>query len=361
MTDNMSSSKHEQSKVCFSENTSERNSSIELFRIIATFTVLIVHFNGWFVGGIPDNLDFHKVDYRWVQSLIVACSGVCVNLFVIISGFWGVKFKISTFIHIGLLLLGFFIPFHLFGFIIENSFNLRLLLSQILILTRAGYFVQCYLMLLFLSPLLNLFIINNPRKSVLTWALLLWGIEFWFGCIKESPTLAFMHGYSVIHFVLIYMLARCVRLYKDILLKLSQWIWIVGYIINSLILWLMLAVGIHWEYANPINIISSFCLFIPFLYFNFKSGFVNWIAKSTFAVYIIQVTYPVFGLLCALDQKMLDNMFYGEYLLSSLGVMMIVFSVCILYDKVLWKLIGPLEKMISNRIGKKYNYALFNS
>lgn len=33
----------------------QRNSSVELFRIIATFLVLIVHFNGWFVG-IPENL-----------------------------------------------------------------------------------------------------------------------------------------------------------------------------------------------------------------------------------------------------------------------------------------------------------------
>ena len=33
----------------------ERNSSIELFRILATFLVLIVHWNGWFVGGIDEN------------------------------------------------------------------------------------------------------------------------------------------------------------------------------------------------------------------------------------------------------------------------------------------------------------------
>ena len=31
----------------------QRNSSIELYRIIATFAVLIVHFNGWFVGDWP--------------------------------------------------------------------------------------------------------------------------------------------------------------------------------------------------------------------------------------------------------------------------------------------------------------------
>ena len=31
----------------------ERNSSIEIYRIIATFAVLIFHFNGWLVGGMP--------------------------------------------------------------------------------------------------------------------------------------------------------------------------------------------------------------------------------------------------------------------------------------------------------------------
>lgn len=29
----------------------ERDSSVETFRILATFTVLIVHFTGWFLGG----------------------------------------------------------------------------------------------------------------------------------------------------------------------------------------------------------------------------------------------------------------------------------------------------------------------
>ena len=29
----------------------QRNSSVELFRILATFLVLIVHLNGWMAGG----------------------------------------------------------------------------------------------------------------------------------------------------------------------------------------------------------------------------------------------------------------------------------------------------------------------
>ena len=32
----------------------QRNSSVELFRILATFLVLIVHLNGWLLGGTPE-------------------------------------------------------------------------------------------------------------------------------------------------------------------------------------------------------------------------------------------------------------------------------------------------------------------
>lgn len=340
----------------------ERNSSIELFRIIATLSVLIVHFNGWFVGGLPSKLDFKYFDWHWGQFLIGAASCVCVNLFLIISGYFGVKFKISSFVHIGLLLLGIFIPLHIIGFLLNHSFDLRLLLSQIWIITRSGYFIQCYLMLLFLSPLLNSFVKGNSRRSVLIWTLLLWSIEIWFGCIKEAKSLAFMNGYGFIHFALIYMMARCVRLHQDELLKLSKWIWIGGYIACTGLLWLMLGSGIHWEYANPINVISSFCLFMPFLYYNYYNKTVNWIAKSTLAVYVIQVTYPVFGYLCDLDTNMLGSLPYALYLLASLGVIAIVFMACILYDKILWKFFSPIEKFISSKMGEKHYYStLFNS
>ena len=32
----------------------KRNSSVELFRILATFLVLIVHLNGWMAGGLVE-------------------------------------------------------------------------------------------------------------------------------------------------------------------------------------------------------------------------------------------------------------------------------------------------------------------
>ena len=76
-----------------------RNSSIELFRIIAMLLVLIVHCNGWLVGGIPDSFDEKNIStFRISQAIIQSFSCTCVNMFILISGYFGLKFKLKSII-----------------------------------------------------------------------------------------------------------------------------------------------------------------------------------------------------------------------------------------------------------------------
>jgi surface polysaccharide O-acyltransferase-like enzyme len=86
-------------------NKSKRNSSVELYRIVATITVLVVHYNGWFVGGMPDRLDLSQLSaFRIGQAVIESASCICVNMFLIISGYFGIRFKGSSLLKICLLL-----------------------------------------------------------------------------------------------------------------------------------------------------------------------------------------------------------------------------------------------------------------
>ncbi len=337
-----------------------RNSSIELFRIIATLTVLIAHFYGWFVGGLPDKLDFGTFSWRWGQFLTQSATCVCVNLFIIISGYFGLKFKISSFVRIALVLIGIYLPFSFLDFILHKNFDIHALVVKSLIITRAGYFVQCYIMLIFFSPVLNAFIIHNHRHHVLVWILLFWFIEIWFGCIMDVKNFGFMKGYSIIHFVLVYMMARLISIYKDKLLNVRQWRWWAGYVVCTIILFVMYGRGIKWGYANPINVISSLCLFMPFLYYSFHNKTINWIAKSTFTVYIIQVTNPAFNFLKNIDAKLLCNYPYSTYLLFAFAIIICFFVLCILYDKARLFVMSPIEKWIKQKIGTTlYNKSLF--
>jgi surface polysaccharide O-acyltransferase-like enzyme len=93
-----------------------RNSSVEVFRILSMLLVLIVHFNGWLLGGMPDEFDSANISsFRIGQVVIQSFAVVCVNCFILISGYYGIKFKWSKIWNIFILLLFIKVPYYLWG------------------------------------------------------------------------------------------------------------------------------------------------------------------------------------------------------------------------------------------------------
>ena len=331
-------------------NRPQRNSSIELYRIIATFAVLVVHFNGWFLGDWPlPGYDISNPSlFRTGQMIIEAFSIICVNMFVIISGYFGIRLGLSSILKLCIYLALIYIPLYIVKCIIDNEFVLADFLERCFVISYAGYFIQCYFMLMILSPVLNSFIEKYGRNSI-KWVLLFWGMEFWFGCIMNVEELGYNQGYSVIHFVLMYMIARCIKLYEDDIKKMSQWVWILGYLLSTFAIIMCHVMGIKWswDYSNPIVVISAVCSFIPFLYKTFHNKVINWIASGTLAVYIIHITYYIKSFLQRLDCNLLETNGYPIYLIIISGVIIIVFTVSILY--------GIMCNFISNRFVKEIN------
>lgn len=322
-----------------------RNSSIELFRLLATFFVLVVHLNGWMAGGLADfgdqniGLD-HKIGQLIIQSLTV----VAVNCFLIISGWFGLKLKFSSVWKIWVLLFSIYVPFYLFDvFTGGNTFSIVTLLNQTIALSCESYFIQNYLMLMFLSPMLNSFIENN-RDKVTVYAISLFVIEVTMESIFRNECLFIKDGYSLIHFVTIYMLARAAFINKEKIICIDKRLWIVGYFIcAAVIIALSFTEYKHtWSYSNPIVVLESFMLFFPFLYKDFSNKFINRIAAGAFAVYVIQVTNPVCRGLFKLDQYALSTLPYHAYLPIMLVFACFFFVICILYYEVSQRLLSPI-------------------
>ena len=72
--------------------------------------------------------------------------------------------------------------------------------------------------------------------------------------------------------------------------------------------------------------VKVFFLFLPFAKMNWYNKKVNMIASSSFAVYIVQTTYPVLGYLCRWDSFALKNYHYSMYLLLMFITVFIVFG-----------------------------------
>lgn len=328
---------------------------MELFRILATFLVLVVHFTGWFVGGLVDPFDTSKdLSFRIGQMILEALSCVCVNCFLIISGWFGIKLKFKSIWKMYTLLLFIYVPFQLVTTIYTGNFSLMQLVDNLLVFTRESYFVQCYMMLMFLSPLINSFF-EKYGKKVLWLVLALWAVEAFMANIRNNQSLGINNGYSLIHFILMYMLARTAALYKDNLLSIKRSWWIIGYFACAALICAGHLAGFPhtWDYSNPIVVIESFCLFFPFLYKKFYSKRINWLAGSTFAVYIIHTTAPAYNILVLLDNWMLEHWSYCLYLPGYLFVCVIVFFLSIFYDKAREYSTKPLTDKLYNYLDVK--------
>ena len=335
-------------------NGKVRNSSVELFRLIAAFYVLVVHWNGWFVGGMPDSFDLQNISaFRVGQAFIEALTCVCVNLFLLITGYFGVKLKWQTIVRIYLLLVSIYIPFYLVSCIkLGEAFSLGALVDRLFAFSRAGYFVQCYVMLIFMSPVLNAFIEGKNRSHVLLWTIALASVAGYFDFWLNISALGFGRGYAMMHFMLIYMIGRTIFLFKKELLSISKLFWIVGYFVCTMMIALMYMyfnMAFIYSYTCPLVILSSICFFVPFLYKFFYSPIINWFAKGAFAIYVIQVTNPVYYKLRIWDKSLLEYFPYPFYWLISLAFASVFMLICILYDKIANYITKPIENYIMTK------------
>lgn len=76
-------------------NVKIQESSIELFRIISMLLVLIVHLNGWYLGDLDSNKVYDRIsgiNFKELYRFIVeSASVVCVNCFILISGYFSIR------------------------------------------------------------------------------------------------------------------------------------------------------------------------------------------------------------------------------------------------------------------------------
>lgn len=340
-------------------DNNKRNSSVELFRIIATFLVLIVHFNGWFVGMSAKFEGF--TPFYVSQTLIESVSCICVNCFLIITGWYGLKIRWKHIFTIWSIIAFIYVTFYLAQAVYTRTFSILTLLYNLIAIGKESYYVQSYLMLLFLSPILNIFI-QHYRRSIIHYVLVFWSIEIILDYILDNKCLGFGHGYELTHFILIYLLCQTARLYTKEIHKIlkggNAWAIIT---IGILIIALEYVIGLPraFAYTNPINILVAFSLFIAFERVYFSSAIINRIAASTLAVYIAHCNPPLVGLLIRWDNYALTNYPPPQYYLLIFSTILIVFIGCVCIDQIRILIFSPANKTICDWLNKKSrNYLL---
>ena len=265
-----------------------RQTNIELCRIFAILLVVVVH-SDFSVFGYPETLSDTNLFLLLTESFAI----IGVNVFVLITGYFSVTPKKSSLLNLTYICLFYAVLRFFLNLFVGNPITL----NNFLFISNSNWFIPCYFGLLLFAPALNA-LCNNLSKRQLVWTILLIVLyETYIGFLELSQQdVGFRRGYSVLSFMVLYLIARYIKLY-DVLPKLKNWssiIYIICSFVLAVIAYLLLYFGYGkslpklFAYVNPLIIFSSISFFLLFEKMELKyNKTVNHIAKSCLAVLLV--------------------------------------------------------------------------
>ena len=326
--------------------------------------VLVLHANGIALG-LPEQSDcISDPGLSFLRFSIESLCIVCVNVYVLISGWFGIRTTPRK-------LAGFLFTCLFYSFLLTAVIWAVKGFPPISLKTLAGcflfgqdyWFANSYLLLCIISPALNLLFEHSDRKTArfTVCAFLLVMVTFcWLHTMPE-----FKFGYSTISFIGLYLLGRYMRLYvfDSDRKSLNKWMAAAGYLVCAILLALMAFLVFRggfsyfisrcvFSYLNPLTIMATVFLFLFFKYLKVNSSFVNTVAKSSFAVYLFHLNPFIWDKYLSLCREISsrDGM-YASLLMA--GLIIVVFALGILTDQIrirLWKMIDRHFPEHSNKV-----------
>lgn len=321
-----------------------RESNLELLRIISMFLVLVSHASYMSLRP-PTQIEISvSLDSSLLRALSEALSEVCVNAFILISGWYGIKVRVKRFseliFQVLFVSIFFCVVMRILGLICSMDVNEWV--ELVLIKHRSYWFVKAYIILYMFAPVLSTFVDNVSQQQLKAFLMVFFVIQVIYGFYHYGGWYA--GGYSPLSFMGLYLLARYMRLYPNGYTQLNKYVDLSLYLfisvftaICSLALTYIFDKGgtVLFLYSSPLVILSSVFFFLFFTKLSFHSRIVNWVAASCFAVYLVHnspyIFYPYY-----ID--VINQWFETEtrlfFLLYTIGLMAAFFVFSILFDQV---------------------------
>ncbi len=321
-----------------------RDSNMELLRILAMLLVLVVH-SCFHSLGNPTTEDAVSTPLPiFLRYVVQSASIICVNVFVLLSGWYGINVRIRGFAKFVFQVLFFSIGFFVYHFI-SNLPTLSLDgFGTIFALKGSDYwFVKAYIGLYILAPILNMYVEKASRHQLRNTLISFYLFQTIYGWYTSGASW-FELGYSTISFVGLYLLARYVRLYTP---SFSKYSYRQDLLIYLLIVLFTAIVGftltfkghgmdnILYEYTSPLVILSSLFFLLAFSKMKIQSKMMNWIASSAFAAYLFHTNRFFFdGVFCKQIVIWSNTMNTFQFAIYTMGWILLIFILAILMDKI---------------------------
>ena len=327
----------------------QRNSNIELLRIVSMMLVMLVHY-------LPLREPVTRVMIleNPLNALfdieLHSISVVCVHCFILISGFFGIKwnrrgllFQLLFWAFAGYLIARFLIePYYHTG----QSYSLKNFFNQMIDWYTGRWFVSAYITLYILSPLINSFVNRSSEKELLKYILVFYLFSTVFGYFMHSKE--FATGLSAISLAGLYLIGAWLKKSTLSVVTWNKKYDLLAFITctfiltaSNILLYFLNIRSSLYGYLNPLVIIESIFLFQFFRKLNIGTvPWINFFSISAFSAFLLHC-HPFVGDACNYLWKTIDSYFPCSAFFVFLSIILI-FAISVLIDKMrtfLWYLI----------------------
>lgn len=343
-----------------SASSNARQSNFELLRIASMFMIIFYHLVFFIVTPANPDTPF------WKSFQLALHIGVI--LFVLISGYFGIKASTKGFARLILMGFVYYVPIVLIDNLIlkdelSSADKWKLVIPSFQFLSKGPYwFLRTYMWLYLFSPMVNAFIDSSHKNKL--YLLVVSGVislYIGFNGVDNSVTV----GKNIINFFFLYSLGSLLRdTYRVWSRWKASWIALAFVVLNAALVAGHLHMTGTWfgdtlwklayPYNSPILIINAVLAFFLFGKMNFQSSAVNWVASSTFATYLIHRN-PVF------IERVLKPITlwidFGPFSICEEIAILLLFSlavyiICILIDKILSVPLSRAQSVLARWLDK---------
>lgn len=336
-----------------------RNSNHELLRLIAMYMIVFVHANMFLGNFCTGNY------YVFFNGLINGICNIGVSCFILISGYYGVRFDIRKLVKMECMMISFsLLETGILCLALPEQMQGAALMEQLVksvmpFVTRKYWFYSCYICLMLFSGYIQKFIELLDRaafKKLLMLLLVLFSVFptlFYFELMPDN-------GKGLVQMIMVYMIGRYIRMYQDIELPRGKacLIFMLLWIINGVSHEVPIQIGGIYHHLCKDNSITNLVMAVILFYLikgmKFKSGLINKSAAFVFAVFALNnslVSVVMENLLGRLTFRSPDGVL-GFLMLA--GVVFGVLICSLLVGVVQELFFGRIENKLCNVIGEKY-------
>lgn len=330
----------------------ERNSSIELLRILAIFGIVVMHTNAAVMK------ECYGINQIWTQ-IENGVFNAGVSVFVLISGFYGIRRNKNKIITLWTTVVLYSMISAMVGYILMGESVKSLITAAIPISTNRYWFISCYIILMLFAPYINR-VIESISQPQFTRLLVLMSVAF-----LLSPTLLYYSvlgggGKNIVNMLLLYFLGAYIHKYnlhnlvnKKVLLRIL-------FIITTLNILLNLAVSMatgggqaHIPFARDCSafiVVEAVAITLLFVKTTLHSEIVNIVASHVFAVYLFEGAFRNIIKIMVFDYTIYEHEPYW-FIINIIVALCIVVG-CIFIDFAVQKLLEPLRNLLLKIIGK---------